>query len=127
VLYTQSEALQKLLGQDWGFPTLVYPIANGIGGYTGIPDDVAERVGIVTVDDSQTSNGSKGSAMMSRPFAENSLTDQRSVFAKEDVPMRALPYADAPQVDVLSSGTSRKAFSEIKTDSGHWIAIRFLT
>jgi len=127
VIFTQSEELERLLGEHWGFPTLVYRTGDGTGAFTGIPNDIAKLVETVVSDETQPPDGSKGSEMLRRTLVQTPIAEHQSAFAKGEVPMFALPFSDAPQVFAMQDNTDRQAFAEYQTDAGRWTAVRFLT
>jgi len=127
VIFSQSQELDRLIGRSYGFPTLVYPGKDGIVAMSGAPDDVGTLLKDVVGDGRYPPDKSTAPGLLARPLTETPIEESLRAFAKDkSVAMRALPFADAPQVDDLG-GTSYRALARMQTDAGTWIAVSYLT
>jgi hypothetical protein len=123
-LHAWEDEFNRLLGRNYAFPTILYRN----GDRTEVmphddPDVLIARLLDIAPDNRQPLNLSDGSDLLSRAFKVEALGENMAAIGKGDVPMRALPFADAPLAGTLRDDGAAPAVARVRNEAGNWIAV----
>lgn len=126
VLFARRAELERLLGRSYAYPTFVCRWGSEILARAGYSDELFDGLPkAVAPDERHTPDGSKSLDLLSRPVDEAPIDDHVSAVARDAIATRALPFQDAPLVDLLEEGEARGVAAEIETADGSWIALDY--